>query len=126
MNWFKNLFSTPHKTDVEMKMPPQEKLRALEKEILELEKDSIERLQKEIEYNELSYKLNPGLIPKGIYENEMTRLNRLLSKKMGEQAQKDWNGAGGKRTKSKKAKARSKSKKLKRSKAKPRSRKQKK
>jgi len=124
MSWFKNLFSTP-KTDVEMKMSPQEKMRALEKEIPKLEKDSIEKLQKEIEYTKLSYELNPKLIPQQLYEKELARLKDLLTKKMSEQTQKDWNG-GAKRTKSKKAKAMSKSKKIKRSKAKPRSRKQKK
>jgi hypothetical protein len=104
----------------------REKLKDLEAELSNLEKDSIERLNKEIEYTELSYKLNRDTIPNKVYEDEMARLNLLLLQKMNEKLQTNWNGAGGKRTKSKKAKARSKSKKLKRSKAKPRSRKQKK
>ena len=127
MEWIKGLFSsstTPEKNkEVEMTTSFEEKKRVLEEEIGKLEKDSIERLQKEIEYSELSYKLNRDTIPKKVYEDEMMRLKRLLSQKMGEEAQKDWNGAGGKRTSSRKAKASSKSKKLKRSKAKPRSKK---
>ena len=127
MEWIKGLFSssttTPEKNkEVEMTTSFEEKKRVLEEEIGKLEKDSIERLQKEIEYSELSYKLNRDTIPKKVYEDEMMRLKRLLSQKMGEEAQKDWNGAGGKRTSSRKGKAISKSKKLKRS-AKPRSKK---
>lgn len=139
MEWIKGLFSssttTPEKNKqvVEMNGSPEEEQRVrqeqmrenfkdLEEDIKKFKEGSIERLKKEIEYNKLSYQLNPGVISEKVYQSEMTRLNRLLSQKMNEQTQKDWNGGDGKRTKSKKAKASSKSKKLKRS-AKPRSRK---
>ena len=155
MDWLKGLFTSPEKNkEVEMKGSPEEEqrvrqqqireqLKNMEEDMKELKKDSIERLQKEIKYNELSYQLNRGMIPEKVYNDEIMRLKKLLGEKMAQQEQKDWNEAGaaapgdhffssfggGKRKKSKKAKAKSKkakakSKKAKRSKTKSRSKKQ--
>ena len=95
MSWFKNLFSTPPKTSVEMKMSPEQKKKTLQEEISNLEFNSIERLKKEIEYTELSHMLNPEDVPQVVYEKVLADLKSSLRRKMLEQEEKDWQSRPG-------------------------------
>lgn len=119
MDWLKGLFSrTPENKEVEMKRSPEE-LKQLEEDMKKLDTNSIERLQKEIEYTNLSHELYRGMYSEQIYKDEIARLEKLLKQKLAEQEEQDESGAeavehslfssfGGKRTKSKNAKPRSK------------------
>ena len=140
MDWFKSLFSRrrPNKeVEVEMKGSPEEEQRVrreqmqlefeegkakklrdvkkLEEDIQKSEIDSIERIQKEIEYNRLSHELHLGqyFIQKK-YKEEIERLEKLIGEKLAKKEEQDWNksgaaaASGGKRMKLKNAKSISK------------------